>query len=320
MINTINVNQEDKVDTLDVSLETQSTPSIPSARTKWLWVAGTLAVLVGAILGYLALFTDIFSGILAKSPALVESLMTKEVLYFMLVGFAAQAIDGALGMAYGVSSTSFLLGLGVPPAIASSSVHVAEVFTSGVSGLSHLKLGNVNKKLFRSLVLPGMAGAIMGAYILTNIDGNVIKPFVAVYLMIMGIVIIKKAFKKVEENTETKNIGIVALFGGFMDSVGGGGWGPIVASTLMSRGHNPRFTVGSVNMAEFFIAGAGAGTFIALIGTGSIQVIVGLILGGVFAAPFAAMLCKRIKPKTLMIMVGVLIIGLSIRTLFLALK
>jgi uncharacterized membrane protein YfcA len=226
-------------------------------------------------------------------------------------------IDGALGMAYGVSSTSFLLGLGVPPALASSSVHVAEVFTSGVSGLSHLKLGNVNKKLFQSLVLPGVVGVITGAYVLTTFDEKLIKPFIAVYLMIMGIVIIRKAFKKVNEVKETKRIAILAVFGGFMDAVGGGGWGPIVASTLISKGHSPRYTIGSVNLAEFFIALAGAGTFIALIGLGNWQIITGLVIGGTFAAPFAAYLCKKFKPQTLMIMVGILIIGLSIRTLWL---
>ncbi len=220
-------------------------------------------------------------------------------------------------MAYGISSTSFLLGLGIPPAMASSSVHVAEVFTSGVSGLSHLRLGNVNKKLFQSLVIPGMLGVITGAYVLTSIDEKIIKPFIAIYLLIMGIVIIRKAFKKVQEVKETKKLAVLAVFGGFMDAVGGGGWGPIVASTLISKGHNPRYTIGSVNLAEFFIAIAGAGTFVALIGLGNWQIIAGLIIGGTFAAPFAALLCKKFNAKTLMIMVGILIICLSMRTIYL---
>jgi uncharacterized membrane protein YfcA len=236
-------------------------------------------------------------------------------MYFALVGFAAQMIDGALGMAYGISSTSFLLSMGIPPALASSSVHVAEVFTSGISGLSHLKMGNVNRKLFRSLVLPGAAGAILGAYVLISLDGNAIKPFISAYLLIMGIVIIRKAFRPVKKDRQEKSLAPLALFGGFVDAVGGGGWGPVVASTLLSKGHNPRYAIGSVNLAEFFIALAGAGTFLMLIGTGNWQIIVGLVLGGAFAAPFAAYLCQKFAPRTLMVMVGVLIIGLSIRTL-----
>lgn len=250
-------------------------------------------------------------------PGWLEGVFTQQLLYFALVGFAAQIIDGALGMAYGISSTSFLLGLGVPPALASSSVHIAEVFTSGISGLSHLKMGNVNRKLFQGLVLPGALGAILGAYVLTNIDGNVVKPFIAVYLLIMGVVIIRKAFMRAEPGQQTQRLAPLALFGGFIDAVGGGGWGPVVASTLLGKGHNPRFTIGSVNLAEFFIALAGAGTFVALIGTGNWQIIAGLVLGGAFAAPFAAYLCGKFAPKTLMLMVGVLIIGLSIRTLVL---
>jgi len=246
-----------------------------------------------------------------------SALFTEKMLFFMLVGFAAQMIDGALGMAYGISSTSFLLGLGIPPALASSSVHVSEVFTSGVSGLSHLKMGNVNKRLFQRLVLPGMVGAVTGAYILTNIDGNVIKPYIAFYLLIMGIVVLRKAFRKNVVQRDEKTLAPLALFGGFMDAVGGGGWGPIVASTLLSKGHQARYAIGSVNLAEFFIALAGAITFVSLIGAGNWQIIAGLVLGGSVAAPFAAYLCRWFSTRTLMIMVGILIIGLSIRTLIL---
>lgn len=275
--------------------------------------------LVAVLIGVYLFVTPVQEWI-AQTPGLVQSLFTKEVLFFIITGFIAQMIDGALGMAYGISSTSILLGLGVSPAVASASVHISEVFTTGVSGLAHLKLGNVNRKLFRTLVLPGMTGAILGAYVLTNIDENVIKPFVAAYLLIMGIVVLRKAFKKAQENREFKHISKLALAGGFMDAVGGGGWGPIVASTLLSKGHNPRFTIGSVNLAEFFIATAGAGTFVMLIGIGNWHVIAGLVIGGSFAAPFAAFLCKKIPAKNLMIIVGVLIIGLSIRTLYLFLK
>jgi hypothetical protein len=302
---------ESKIQVLDETSEVKEKVTQPFYSRKWfILVAASLVVLI-------ALIIFLPAGIIAEAPSLLQGVFTEQLLFFMLVGFVAQMIDGALGMAYGVSSTSFLLGLGVPPAMASSSVHVAEVFTSGVSGLSHLKLGNVNKKLFRSLVIPGMVGVILGAYILTSIDGKIIKPFIAAYLMVMGIVIIRKAFKKVDAPKEPKRLAVLAVFGGFMDAVGGGGWGPIVASTLISKGHNPRYTIGSVNLAEFFIALAGAGTFIYLIGVDNWQIVAGLIVGGTFAAPFAAYLCKKFKPKTLMIMVGVLIICLSLRTIYL---
>lgn len=242
----------------------------------------------------------------------------EEFLIYCLVGFLAQAIDGALGMAYGVSSTSFLMSAGVSPAVASASVHIAEVFTSGVSGLSHLKFGNVNNKLFRSLVLPGVLGAFLGAYLLTSIDGNSIKPFVSAYLLIMGVIIIRKSFKKFKKKKKTKNISTLALTGGFVDSVGGGGWGPVVSSTLISKGRSPRYTIGSVNLAEFFVALASALTFIFMLGTNNWIVIAGLIVGGIFAAPFAAYLVKRFKVKTMMIIVGSLIIALSLRTIVLA--
>lgn len=303
---------ETKIQILERPIEVKEKITPYATGRKWL-----IGIVAFVLLGC-AFILFLPSENIAETPQLIKSIFTEQLLLFMLVGFIAQMIDGALGMAYGVSSTSFLLGMGVPPAMASSSVHVAEVFTSGVSGLSHLKFGNVNKKLFQSLVIPGMLGVIAGAYILTSIDGKIIKPFIAAYLMIMGIVIIRKAFKKVNEVKEPKRLAFLAVFGGFMDAVGGGGWGPIVASTLISKGHNPRYTIGSVNLSEFFVALAGAGTFIAIIGVDNWHIVAGLILGGVFAAPFAAYLCKKFKPKTLMIMVGVLIICLSLRTLYLA--
>ncbi len=235
---------------------------------------------------------------------------------FVLVGFLAQVIDGALGMAYGVSSTSFLLSLGVSPAAASAAVHVAEVFTTGVSGISHWQLGNVKRKLFLSLIVPGVIGAVTGAYLLSEIiDGDAVKPYIAAYLLLMGIVIIRKALKKVNHTNDHGRVEPLALLGGFVDAVGGGGWGPVVNSTLISRGYDVRYSIGSVNTAEFFIALAGAGTFTFFMGLGNLPIIIGLVLGGVFAAPFAALLVKRIPARTLMIIVGSLVISLSLRTI-----
>lgn len=245
--------------------------------------------------------------------------MELNIVVFIIVGFIAQLIDGALGMAYGVSSTSFLLSIGVPPAAASASVHTAEVFTTFVSGVSHLKFGNVDKQLFRKLLIPGIIGGVIGAYVLTAVPGNRIKPFVGIYLLIMGLMILRKAFKVIKEKRVETKLLPLATAGGFFDAIGGGGWGPIVTSTLMARGHSPRFSIGSVNLAEFFVTIAEAATFFTILGLVHWQVIVGLLIGGVIAAPMAAYVCKRLPSRALMIIVGILITVLSIRTIYLAL-
>ncbi len=249
--------------------------------------------------------------------------MDLTILLYVLVGFLAQIIDGALGMAYGVSSNTFLLSMGVPPAIASGSVHVAETFTTAVSGVSHWRLGNVDKELFKKLILPGILGAVLGAYILTQIDGNILKPFISAYLLVMGILILVKALQNNHKEQQVKDhISILGIVGGFFDAIGGGGWGPIVTTTLVARGNNPRFTIGSVNLSEFFVTFSQSVVFIFTLSSDLLSnwpVIVGLLLGGVIAAPFAAMVTKRMPVRLLMGMVGLLIIGLSIRTILQAL-
>ena len=245
--------------------------------------------------------------------------MELSLVFFVIVGFLAQIIDGALGMAYGVTATTFLLGMGVPPAAASASVHTAEIVTSGISGLSHLKFGNVDKKLFEKLVIPGVIGGILGAYLLARVPGDAIKPFVAIYLLLTGALILRKALQKIEPAAVHTHLIPLGFTGGFFDAIGGGGWGPIVTSTLVARGHQPRFAIGAVNLAEFFVTVAEAATFFALLGLVHWKVIVGLMLGGVMAAPLAAYVCRRLPARALMIMVGVLIIALSLRTIYLAL-
>ena len=239
-----------------------------------------------------------------------------EFVVFFCIGVFAQLVDGTLGMGYGATSTSFLLAYGVPPVVSSTGVHVAEMFTTGVSAISHHKFGNINKKLVRHLLIPGVLGSITGAYLLSDvIDGDVIKPFIAVYMMALACIIIRKAMQKNIIKKKTKRLGILATFGGFMDAVGGGGWGPIVTSTLLGRGRNPRYTIGSVNAAEFAVAFASGVTFMIFGGIEGWQVIIGLILGGVIAAPIAALLVNKIKRQPMMILVGILIIILSLRTL-----
>ena len=244
------------------------------------------------------------------------------ILLYTAVGFVAQMIDGALGMAYGVSSNSFLLSVGVPPKVASACVHLAETFTTGVSGISHWRLGNVDKELFKKLIIPGVLGAVLGAYILTQIDGNVIKPWISAYLLIMGLVILVKAIRYNGEHKEvTSHISIMGLIGGFFDAIGGGGWGPIVTTTLVARGKHPRFAIGSVNSSEFFITFSQSIVFIFTLSSELLSnwtIIAGLLLGGVIAAPFAAILTRKLPVRLLMGMVGVLIIGLSIRTILIS--
>lgn len=245
--------------------------------------------------------------------------MNENILVFAIVGFIAQMIDGALGMAYGVSSTTFLLSIGIPPAAASASVHTAEIFTSGISGLSHLKLGNVDKELFKKLLIPGVIGGVLGAYVLTAIPGKTIKPFVTLYLLVMGLIVLRKAFKKTGETEVKTKLVPLGLVGGFFDAIGGGGWGPIVTSTLVARGNHPRFAIGSVNLAEFFVTVAEVAAFITTIGLTHWQIILGLVIGGALAAPLAAYACNKMPPRVLMFIVGMLITILSVRTICLSL-
>ncbi len=244
-----------------------------------------------------------------------------DIIIFALFGFLAQIVDGTLGMAYGVSSTTLLLSIGLSPAAASASVHLAEVFTTGVSGLSHLRLGNVDRNLFRRLLIPGVLGGVLGAYILTTAPGDIVKPFVAAYLLVMGLVILVKAFRKPTPETEvTTHLGPLGFIGGFFDAIGGGGWGPIVTSTLVARGKDPKFAIGSVNLAEFFVTVAESMLFLLTIGLTHWQVVAGLLIGGVAAAPVAAYACKRLPARALMVLVGLLISLLSIRTIYLTIR
>lgn len=233
------------------------------------------------------------------------------------VGFLAQVVDGALGMAYGVTATTFLLATGASPGAASASVHIAEIFTTGVSGLAHARFGNVNKQLFIRLLVPGILGGILGAILVTQIDGAMFKPYISVYLLLLGIYILSKAFRPLRLRTHApRHVGKLALFGGFVDAAGGGGWGPVVTSTLVSSGNDPRTTIGSVNFAEFFLTLTSAAVFTLLMETDTWPIIVGLVFGGLFAAPFAAVLCKKLHARTLLILVGTLIIITSLYNLY----
>ena len=237
---------------------------------------------------------------------------------FILVGFLAQLVDGTLGMAYGVSCSTLLLNFGVAPKVATAAVHTAEVFTTGVSGLSHLKFGNIDKKLFLRIVITGVAGAMIGAYLISAVfDGKLIKPYIATYLLVLGIVILVKGIRnQPKPESKIKYAEVLALFGGFFDAIGGGGWGPIVTSNLINQGKNPRETIGTVNTAEFFVAFFGTGVFLFFVGIDSWKTVLGLIIGGVIAAPIGAYFASRVNKKTIMILIGAVIILTSSYTLY----
>jgi uncharacterized membrane protein YfcA len=242
---------------------------------------------------------------------------SNSLILFILVGAVAQLIDGSLGMGYKVSATTFLISFSIPPVLASATVHTAGIFTSISSALAHIKFGNVQRDLVRKLAIPGVIGGIIGASILTRIPTNIIKPAVALYLMFMGVLILYKALRKRPLIPNAGRITPLAFIGGFLDAIGGGGWGPIVTSTLIARGNTPRFVIGSVNTAEFFVTLMQAITFFLLLTQVHIVAVVGLIIGGVAAAPAAAYVSKYLAPGKIMILVGLLIITLSLRTFYL---
>lgn len=229
-----------------------------------------------------------------------------EIAPFIFVGFAAQLVDGALGMAFGVISNTLLVGvLGVPPAQASQRVHVVECFTTATSGISHMLNRNIDGKLFARLVIPGVIGGIAGAYLLTSIDGSVIKPFVMIYLAGIGIYLLVRGLLYPPKLREAKRVAPLGLIGGFLDAAGGGGWGPVVTSNLLMQGVEPRKVVGTVSAAEFFLTVSISATFIFHLGFADLAgATLGLLIGGVIAAPFAAIAARYLSPKVMLVLVG----------------
>ena len=242
---------------------------------------------------------------------------------FAAVGFLAQLVDGALGMAYGVISTTVLLAIGVPPAAASAAVHTAEVATTGASGLSHIAHRNVDWRALALLGPAGVLGGVVGAFLLTGLDAETLRPLITGYLALMGFYILTRAFRPFPQKPIPRRLAApVGLIGGFLDAMGGGGWGPMVTSTLIGAGGAPRKVIGTVNTAEFFVSASISAAFIAALLTGHWQdagelidhapAVAGLILGGVAAAPLAGFMVKAIKPRVLSGLVGSLILALAL--------
>jgi hypothetical protein len=282
---------------------------------KWCLFAFCFMIIGHTILSYIP-FDKIWISIQSK-PA-----ETKTFLMMLLTGFLAQMVDGSLGMGYGTISTTFLLAIGVNPAIVSSRVHSARVFSSGVSGYSHHRFGNINKKLFGAIVIPGIIGAIIGASLsfFAQKYSSYVRLPLSLYTLYLGYYIMRKAFAKSQHNSKVKGVGWLASAGGFMDSFAGGGWGTLVTSTLLSKRRTPRYVIGSVCLAEFFVVFVSSITFFILLKSIPIMDVIGLVMGGLIAAPIAARLVGKVPIKKMFIAVGLLVILTSCNTLWNAIK
>ena len=232
-----------------------------------------------------------------------------DLLPFILIGFAAQLVDGALGMAFGVISSTLLISAGVAPAAASASVHIVETFTTGMSGISHSLMRNVDWRMLARLLVPGVIGGICGAYLLAGVlDEKLARPIVLGYLALVGLWLLWRGIRHTHQERKPKIVEPLGLVGGFLDAAGGGGWGPVVTSNLLIQGGNPRTTVGTVNTAEFFLAVTISGTFILTLGWADFTTAtLGLLIGGVAAAPLGALLARKMPAHVLMVMVGIVL-------------
>ena len=268
------------------------------------------------------LFTYLFLS--ANQLTELQAVLQKDnnLFYWMLlVGFTAEIVAGSMGMGYGVICTTILLILNVPPTIISASIHSAESFTSAAGSISHWQLGNINKKLAKALAIPAIIGAVAGALLLSYVGeryAKITKPFIALYTMYLGIRILQNAFTKRDSNSKKKNVNItvLGLIGGFIDSVGGGGWGPLVTGTFIKNGHTPRYVIGSSTFAKCILTVASAITFIFTIGIHHWNIVAGLLIGGIVTAPFSAMLTSKLPTKKMFVAVGIVVIFCSLITIY----
>ncbi|MBM3176826.1 MAG: sulfite exporter TauE/SafE family protein [Bacteroidetes bacterium] len=283
----------------------------PSEATRWKTLARLIAYSVGLVL--------IISFWFAWSDEGFSGLNKTDFTFLLVAGFLAQLVDGALGMGYGITGATILLSSGVNPAMISAGIHTSELFSSGLSGYSHYRFGNVDKNLFRQLLVPGVIGSIIGAIliiVLGNELGSMVRPLLAAYTLFMGVTLLVRAFRTIQHEKDFNNYRVLAGAGGFLDAFAGGGWGPVVTSTLISKGHTPNTTIGTVSLTEFFVTLASSITFVFFLGISHWQVIAGLILGGLIAAPVAALIAGRIPRKIAMVSLGILVVIWSARILF----
>lgn len=268
------------------------------------------------------LFTYLFLS--AEQLTSLQAMLHKDhyLFYWMLLaGFCAELVAGSMGMGYGVICTTILLIMNVPPPVISASIHSAESFTSAAGSLSHWQLGNINKKLVKALAIPAVIGAVIGAIALTYVGehyAKLTKPFIALYAMYLGFRILRNAFKNKNGNGVKKktNIPVLGFVGGFIDSFGGGGWGPLVTGTFIKNGRTPRFVIGSSTTAKFILTVASAVTFLFTVGIQHWNIVAGLLIGGIVTAPFSAMLTSRLPVRKMFVAVGIVVIVMSLITIY----
>ena len=284
-------------------------------RAKKILIATGILILTGVIVYVFVAYGEL--------NVILSALSKDHYLFYwmLLAGFLAELVAGSMGMGYGVICTTILLLLNIPLPVISASIHSAESFTTAAGSFSHYKLGNVNRKLIRALAIPALSGAVAGAILLTYLGERYakdIKPVIAIYTMYLGIRILQNAFAGKKNLTFKKKINIPALgfAGGFIDSFGGGGWGPLVTGTFIKNGRTPRYVIGSSTVAKFILTFASAITFIFTIGIHHWNIIAGLILGGIVTAPFSAMITAKLPTRKMFVVVGVLVIVMSLITIF----
>ncbi|MDP3467759.1 MAG: TSUP family transporter [Daejeonella sp.] len=311
--NTLNGDFAHKVKELNKAtaiLVTPASEQVASRRMRWaLWGTGFFSLLL------------IFGLFWFNDPAFrtyVEGIHPT-FYYFLIAGFIFAMIDGAIGMSYGVTSTTFSLSMGIPPASASTAVHVSEILSNGIAGWMHFRMKNVNMRLFWMLLIPGVIGAVLGAVLLSSLEhySYITKPIVSLYTLILGIVILLKAIKinQKKRKSKIKNIRFLGFGGGFIDAVGGGGWGSIVLSSLIAGGRNARYALGTVKLSRFFIALMSSLAFITMLNNVYWEAVLGLVIGSAIASPIAARLSNKISVKAIMIAVSIIVILVSLKTM-----
>ncbi|GEP91740.1 Uncharacterized membrane protein YfcA [Chitinophaga terrae (ex Kim and Jung 2007)] len=281
-------------------------------RLRWIYGVGGLILL--------AVFLGIYWWQSPSFRAHVED-VPPTFYYFLVAGFVFAMIDGAIGMSYGITSTTFSLSMGIPPASASTAVHLSEILSCGIAGWMHLKMGNVNKKLFKILIIPGILGAVIGAYLLSSLEhySAYTKPVVSLYTLTLGTVILMRAIRAQRQkhvDKKIKRIGLLGFGGGFIDAIGGGGWGSIVLSSLIAGGRHPRFSLGTVKATRFFIAMLSSLTFVTVLSHVHWDAVLGLVIGSAIASPIAAKVSNKISAKTIMVAVAVIVIIVSMKSLY----